>query len=55
LPIEEQHEALLVYLLSCFARGDWHGVSDAANDLRVMEAVHPELMEIERGKLLHVA
>lgn len=25
-------------LLWKFARGDWHGVSDAANDLRVLEA-----------------
>lgn len=25
-------------LLWKFTRGDWHGVSDAANDLRVLEA-----------------
>lgn len=27
------------YLLSCVRRRDWHGVSDAANDLRVIEAI----------------
>jgi hypothetical protein len=26
-----------------FLRGDWHGVSDAANDLRELEAKHPQL------------
>lgn len=31
-------DALEQYLLSCFRRRDWHGVSDAANDLRVLEA-----------------
>jgi hypothetical protein len=43
LAIEDQYKALAMYLLSCFARKDWHGVSDAANDLRVMEAKNPEL------------
>lgn len=27
------------YLASCVRRRDWHGVADAANDLRVLEAV----------------
>lgn len=31
-------EAIMFDLLWKFARGDWHGVSDAANDLRVEEA-----------------
>jgi len=26
------------YLLLCVDREDWHGVSDAANDIRVLEA-----------------
>jgi hypothetical protein len=43
--IEDQYDAILVYLQSCYARKDWHGVSDAANDLRVMEALHPVLKE----------
>lgn len=36
-------DTLVLYLLSCVERGDWHGVSDAANDLRVFEAKHPEV------------
>lgn len=35
---KQQHAALKTYLLSRFHVGDWHGVSDAANDLRVLEA-----------------
>jgi hypothetical protein len=27
------------------ARRDWHGVADAAMDLRELEAAHPELKE----------
>lgn len=34
----EQHRILREYLLAKAAVGDWHGVSDAANDLRVLEA-----------------
>jgi len=34
---KEQHAALIVYLKTKVASGDWHGVSDAANDLRVLE------------------
>lgn len=35
---EEQYLALLADLLGKLFRRDWHGVSDAANDLRVLEA-----------------
>lgn len=31
---------LIAYLLHKVDAGDFHGVSDAANDLRVMEAEH---------------
>ena len=31
--------AIMDDLLWKFSRGDWHGVSDAANDLRVLEAM----------------
>ena len=31
-------KVLIAYLLAMVARGDWHAVSDAANDLRVLEA-----------------
>jgi hypothetical protein len=33
-----QRSALIAYLLEKVEVGDWHGVSDAANDLRVLEA-----------------
>jgi len=35
---EIQRAILLEYMQVMIARGDWHGVSDAANDLRVLEA-----------------
>lgn len=35
----EEHRAVLIaYLKAKVESGDWHGVSDAANDLRVLEA-----------------
>jgi phosphoserine phosphatase len=38
----EHHAALVAYLLVKVEARDWHGVSDAANDLRVLEAGKPE-------------
>jgi len=35
---EIQRAILMEYMQVMIARGDWHGVSDAANDLRVLEA-----------------
>lgn len=35
---------LVDYLLDKVAERDWHGVSDAANDLRVMEAKMEETL-----------
>jgi hypothetical protein len=35
---ETQRLILIEYMRVMIARGDWHGVSDAANDLRVLEA-----------------
>jgi hypothetical protein len=35
---ETQRRVLLEYLQVMIALEDWHGVSDAANDLRVLEA-----------------
>jgi hypothetical protein len=34
---ETQRLILIEYMRVMIARGDWHGVSDAANDLRVLE------------------
>lgn len=36
--MKTKRETLILYLLDKVEEGDWHGVSDAANDLRVMEA-----------------
>ena len=33
-------QKLIDYLMLKVEEADWHGVSDAANDLRVMEARH---------------
>jgi hypothetical protein len=35
---DEKHATLVQYLLVKVQERDWHGVSDAANDLRVLEA-----------------
>jgi hypothetical protein len=35
---ETQRLILIEYMRVMIARGDWHGVSDVANDLRVLEA-----------------
>lgn len=42
---QERHRSLIEYLKAKVHERDWHGVSDAANDLRVIEAKHPELVE----------
>jgi len=34
----KRRAALMEYLMSALSVGDWHAVSDAANDLRVLEA-----------------
>ena len=34
------HKVLVDYLLLKVTEADWHGVSEAANDIRVMEARH---------------
>lgn len=35
-----QKRVLMEYMYVCIALEDWHGVSDAANDLRELEARH---------------
>ena len=35
---DEARQTYIDYLLLCVRLSDWHGVSDAANDLRVLEA-----------------
>lgn len=39
----ERHNALVEYLKVKVRDADWHGVSDAANDLRVLEAQAPRV------------
>jgi hypothetical protein len=36
---DHHHATLVAYLLAAVDRSDWHAVSDAANDLRVLEAI----------------
>lgn len=38
---KERHRNLVCYLETKVVEMDWRGVSDAANDLRVLEAKHP--------------
>lgn len=38
---------ILKFLHSCVEREDWHGVSDAANDIREIEAKLEVLEEME--------
>jgi hypothetical protein len=38
MSLDSQRTALIEYLRSKVESEDWHGVSDAANDLRVLEA-----------------
>lgn len=42
---DEIWEALYTDMHACIARKDWHGVSDAANDLRELEAQYPDLKD----------
>ena len=50
---DAKHDALVAYLLACVEERDWHGVSDAANDLRVLEARYPQFQECGRVNFPH--
>jgi len=41
---QKHHRVLIAYLRNKADIGDWHGVSDAANDLRELEAANPWLV-----------
>jgi len=45
---EEHRRVLIEYLKAKVELADWHGVSDAANDLRVLEAQHQILDPLAR-------
>jgi hypothetical protein len=45
----EQWEALLAYLRMKVEQRDWHGVADAACDMRELEAKHTQLREVRNG------
>lgn len=48
---ELKHKILVDYLTSKVDEADWHGVCDAANDLRVMEAekrARDEMIKLEK-------
>jgi hypothetical protein len=44
MTFDEHREALITYLKSKADLADWHAVSDAANDLRELEARQKVLM-----------
>ena len=43
----QQRKVYVDYLLMKVQQADWHGVSDAANDLRELEARFPALKDEE--------
>lgn len=45
MTVEEQRFILISYLKMKCEQKDWHGVCDAANDLRELEATYPQLRE----------
>jgi hypothetical protein len=45
---KQHHSILVAYLTAKTYEQDWHGVSDAANDLRVLEAQHPTASHSEQ-------
>lgn len=47
---EEHRRTLIEYLKAKTELADWHGVSDAANDLRVLEAHPPVLSPADRDR-----
>lgn len=46
---EEHRNTLITYLHAKAEIGDWHGVSDAANDLRELEAKKKAIDEYRSG------
>lgn len=47
MTLEQRYDAITKYLMARVIEKDWHGVSDAANDLRVLEAKEPSLIKRE--------
>jgi hypothetical protein len=43
-----QRNALMRYMQVMIERSDWHGVSDVANDLRVLEAENRQFLDYVR-------
>lgn len=46
---EEHRSVLIAYLKAKIEISDWHGVSDAANDLRELEATQRALKCVAQG------
>jgi hypothetical protein len=44
----KDREILIEYLKMKVRQSDWHGVSDAANDLRVLEAEHSSQLHVPK-------
>lgn len=48
---EERHDVMVAYLRCRLDEWDWHGVQDAASDLRELEARWPKLRKVrEHGE-----
>lgn len=46
---QQVKESYIRHMVILIGLEDWHGVSDAANDLREIEAMHPELKKVKLG------
>jgi hypothetical protein len=49
MTLQEHYDCYLKYLLMKVYEREWHGVADAAMDLRELEAKHPELKRAGSG------
>lgn len=47
----EQYNIMIDYIKVKIAQCDWHGVADAANDIRELLALHPTLKSQENIKM----
>jgi DUF438 domain-containing protein len=48
---EKDKEIMIQYLLLKVRQGDWHGVSDAANDIREIEALESRDRAFREGNI----
>lgn len=51
IDVRNDYDTLVEYLAMKVRHCDWHGVSDAANDIRVFVAQHPDVELGEKNDL----